>query len=132
MRAGPSNLPTLHLLLIEDHDDTRRYLSLLLESAGHSVTTAGTVSEALIAFFENDVDVLISDIGLPDGTGWELLRQLQLSRPVYAIAMSGFGSQGERAKSLEAGFRRYLVKPFDPAELESALVDAAMELKCAH
>jgi DNA-binding response OmpR family regulator len=102
-----------------------------LASAGHRVFTAATVGEALAAFGESEVEILICDIGLPDGTGWELLRQLQSLRPVYAIAMSKFGTPTELAHSREAGFQVHLVKPFDPTELESALVDAAAKLKCA-
>ncbi len=63
--------------------------------------------------------MLISDIGLPDGDGWELLRQVQAqsARPLFAVAMSGFGLNADHVRSKDAGYRHHLLKPFAPAEL---------------
>jgi len=129
MSVGPGISPPLRLFVVEDHADTLIYLRMFLESVGHQVSTASTMAEALAAFPQSQADVLISDVGLPDGDGWELLRRLRSTGPVYAIAMSGFGTPEEQAKSREAGFRRHFVKPFHPADLESALKDAAKERK---
>ena len=80
----------MRIFIVENHEDTRFLLQLLLEQLGHTVLTATTLAEALAAIPGARSDVLISDIGLPDGNGWELLTRLGDGRPPYAIAMSGF------------------------------------------
>jgi DNA-binding NarL/FixJ family response regulator len=72
-------------------------------------------------------DVLISDIGLPDGSGWELMTRLGADRPRYAIAMSGFGMSSDRQRSLNVGYRHHLLKPVEPDQLERLLDEAADE-----
>ena len=111
----------LRIFVVENHVDTRESLCLLLRSFGHTVFSADCVSEALEHLPHDDCDVLISDIGLPDGTGWDLLRKLQLPRPIYAIAMSGYGMNVDRERSLAAGYQRHLVKPAAPEEIEHIL-----------
>ena len=125
LRLRPLNL---RVLLVEDHADSRRLLGRLLESYGCSVRSAGTVAGALELADHEPFDVLISDIGLPDGDGWELMRRLK-PRPRYAIAMSGLGMSGDRARSREVGFRHHLVKPTGPEQLAQILEDAQRELK---
>jgi CheY-like chemotaxis protein len=66
-------------------------------------------------------DVLVSDIGLPDGDGWELLVKLKSEMPVRAIAMSGYGMRADLDRSKAAGFGAHLIKPFGPADLEAAV-----------
>jgi CheY-like chemotaxis protein len=117
----------LHVFIVENHADTLRFLSLYLEGLGHMVTSANTMAQALERLPEANCDMLISDIGLPDGDGWELLRQARLPRAVYAVAMSGFGMNADRLKSKAAGYRRHLLKPFVPGELDAALKEAAQE-----
>lgn len=73
-------------------------------------------------------DVLISDIGLPDGTGWDLLEKLGEHRPRFTVAMSGFGMNADVNRSKAAGVRHHLVKPFHPEELDRLLQDAVNEL----
>lgn len=114
--------------MVENHDDTRVLLCILLEQMGHTVKTAASMNEALRELPRSHWDVLISDIGLPDGDGWELMRRLE-RRPPYAIAMSGLGMNGDRARSREAGFRHHLVKPTGPEQLAVILEGAARELK---
>lgn len=80
--------------------------------------------------FDPDCDILISDIRLPDGNGHELLRRLNLPRPVYAIAISGFGTKDDIARSKAAGFRQHLVKPFSGADLKSFLDEAVASSVC--
>ena len=70
-------------------------------------------------------EVLLSDVGLPDGTGWEFLETVQPRRPVYAIAMSGFGMNADNARSRDAGYHHHLLKPFKTAELDKLLLEAA-------
>lgn len=118
----------LRVFVVENHPDTLRYLRMYLEMLGHAVSSANTMQEALTALPEADADVLISDIGLPDGSGWELLRHVRLPRPVYAIAMSGFGMGADHARSRAAGYRHHLLKPFNPESLDAMLEEAAHEL----
>lgn len=107
----------LRILLVEDHEDTRKLLRTSLERRGHCVLTASTVEQSLALLRETRADVLLSDIGLPDGDGWQLLQSLHAQPPAFAIAMSGFGSANDRARSLAAGYHAHLVKPFKCADL---------------
>jgi CheY-like chemotaxis protein len=100
------------------------YLALL----GHEVESARTMEEALAKISVANCDILISDIRLPDGNGHELLRRVNLTWPVYAIAISGFGSEADLAKSKAAGFRQHVVKPFRGADLMPLLDEAVREL----
>ena len=75
--------------------------------------------------------MLISDIGLPDGDGWELLRRVHLPRPVYAIAMSGFGMNADHLRSREAGFCHHMLKPFTTSDLDTVLAKASAALHAA-
>ena len=118
----------LKVFVVENHTDTRELIAMYLESMGHTVRCAASVAEALREIPGAGYDVLISDIGLPDGSGWELMQRLPEPRPAYAIAMTGFGMSADQIKSKEAGFRRHLLKPFVPVELDRALAEAAEEL----
>lgn len=118
----------MRIFIVENHEDTRFLLQLLLEQLGHTVLSATTLAEALEAVPGARADVLISDIGLPDGNGWELLTRLGDGRPPYAIAMSGFGQLSDRQRSLIAGYRHHLLKPVEPNRLETLLDEAAREL----
>ncbi len=122
----------LRIFVVENHPDTLESLQIYLEESGHSVESAGTMADALQALPGANCDVLISDIGLPDGTGWELLQSLRLPRPIYAIAMSGFGMNADHARSRAAGFRHHVLKPFPLRELDALLDEAAHELSVAH
>jgi CheY-like chemotaxis protein len=115
----------LRIFLVENHPDTLSSLTMYLEQEGHVVISATTMEEALQLLPETEFDVLLSDIGLPDGDGWELLRQAKLQKPVYAIAMSGFGMNADREKSKAAGYHQHLLKPFDPDELDKILAEVA-------
>ncbi|MBV8969339.1 MAG: response regulator [Verrucomicrobia bacterium] len=103
-------------------------MTLYLEQMGHRVRSAATMADALAALPDADCNVLITDLGLPDGSGWELLRQAKFDRPVYAIAMTGFGMATDRVKSKAAGFRHHLLKPFSPDEFDAILEAAAKEV----
>lgn len=126
--SSPSRSTRLRIFVVENHEDTRILLCILLEQMGHTVKTAASMNEALREIPRSNCDVLISDIGLPDGDGWELMRRLE-RRPRYAIAMSGLGMNGDRARSREVGFRHHLVKPTGPEHLAEILEGAARELK---
>jgi two-component system CheB/CheR fusion protein len=108
---------TAQILVIEDHRDIAFLLKIVLERNGYSVRVALTVQSAECFFAEQPFDLIISDIMLPDGTGWELLPRLRELRPVRAIAISALASSEDVARSLRAGFLRHLTKPVSSAEL---------------
>ena len=124
----PGSLRPLRIFVVENHEDTRFLLGLLLEQLGHTVFATATKAEALASMADAHCDVLISDIGLPDGNGWELMAQLGPGAPPYAIAMSGFGQLSDRQRSLGVGYRHHLLKPVEPNQLEDLLDEAAREL----
>ena len=119
----------MHVLLVEDHDDTRRAMELFLRAHGHLTEVAADVQEALALAAGSDTqfDLLLSDIQLPDGNGWDLLRRLEEGgrRPQQAIAISGWGSETDVAKSKRAGFETHLIKPIGPKVLEVVLARTA-------
>lgn len=123
---APAN-ERLRVFIVENNDDTRLTLSMLLRVMGHEVRSAATMQEALDKLPHADADVIVSDIGLPDGDGWEMLSRLHLPRPAYAIAMSGYGMEEDRERSVAAGYRHHLVKPMDIEKLETLLEEAARE-----
>lgn len=132
MKEGAVRAVTpLRILVVENHADTRELLTSFLEGLGHTVVVAGSMSNALRQATRSNCDVLISDIGLPDGDGWELLGRLNLPRPMYAIAMSGYGMSSDRSRSKAAGFRHHLVKPMGIEQLEAILGEAAADLKAS-
>jgi PAS domain S-box-containing protein len=118
--GGPQPSPR-RLLLVEDHEDTLRTLARLLSLQGYHVSTAGSVSEALRLSGEERFDLLISDIGLPDGTGMDVIRSLRQNQPIPGIALSGFGTDDDRRRSREAGFAEHLTKPIDFSQLKRAV-----------
>jgi len=115
----------LRVFVVENNTDTRIVLGLLLQQLGHTTDNASSVAEALDEMRARPYDVLVSDIGLPDGTGWDLMASLGDARPPYAIAMSGFGSEQDMARSRAVGFRHHLLKPVEPGRIEALLDEAA-------
>jgi CheY-like chemotaxis protein len=111
----------LRILLVEDHADTARTMTLLLRSLGYRVTTAGSVATALEAAGAEKFDLLISDVGLPDGTGLDLMQKLLARGPMRGIVLSGFGMEEDVKRSLDAGFSLHLTKPIDLQRLEAAI-----------
>jgi CheY-like chemotaxis protein len=112
---------SLHILVVENHQDTLDAMKMFLELYAHKVETAGTMQAALNAASQTDFDLVITDIGLPDGDGWELMRQLRERGPVRAVAMSGYGWKEDLEKSRAAGFEAHLLKPLKITELENVL-----------
>ena len=118
----------LQMLIVENHADTLDALKLYLEELGHRVITSMTLQEAFSILIRCDCDLVLCDIGLPDGTGWQLAEELKKSnRRIFAVAMSGFGANADTARSRAAGFRHHLLKPFKPAELDRILAEASAE-----
>jgi CheY-like chemotaxis protein len=116
----PSRSRGLRILLVEDNKDTLKYIASALGAQGHDVTVAERLSEALHVAGDRPLDLLISDIELPDGTGMELMRCLHGSG-LPAIAMSGYGSEADVRASLGAGFVEHLTKPVDLTRLIAAI-----------
>jgi CheY-like chemotaxis protein/anti-sigma regulatory factor (Ser/Thr protein kinase) len=121
--APPITATSRRILLVDDHPDTRRVLARLLARLGHRVETAGDMASAMALVNTVQFDVLISDIGLPDGSGTDLMRAVHKRQPrLRGIALSGFGMEEDTRRSTEAGFEIHLNKPVDFAILQEALI----------
>lgn len=109
------------VLLVEDHPDTVRALSRLLGKSGYRVKTAGSIASALQLAASEPFDIVVSDIGLPDGTGYELMEQMSDRYGIKGIALSGYGMEEDIRRSIEAGFADHVVKPVDLERLKSVM-----------
>jgi DNA-binding response OmpR family regulator len=116
---------SLRVFLVENHEDTVRYMKLYLEQLSYKVRIAADMATALREIPKSGCDVLISDIGLPDGDGWQLMEKLGDHRPRFAIAMSGYGTVNDQHKSRAAGYDYHLIKPFAPDALVALLREAS-------
>jgi len=123
------------ILLVDDHEDTCTGMRMILERRGYRVETAHDVESALARADDYPFELLISDLGLPDRTGFDLMKELKLRRgdTFRGVALSGFGMESDIEKSMEAGFEEHLIKPvnlerlseilrhvFPPEEMETA------------
>jgi signal transduction histidine kinase/ActR/RegA family two-component response regulator len=113
--------PSQHILLVDDHLDTMKVMHRILTSWGSQVTGASKVSEAICLARETKFDLVISDIGLPDGSGYELIQQIHQMQKVPAISLSGFGMEADIQRSVDSGFARHLIKPVDLKQLREAI-----------
>jgi PAS domain S-box-containing protein len=111
----------IRILMVEDNDDTSHVIKHLLERHGYAVEAVNTMNSALEAAQAGEFDLLISDIGLPDGSGIELMRTLQTIKPIRGIAVSGFGMEEDVRRSREAGFAEHLTKPISFKQLHEAV-----------
>jgi PAS domain S-box-containing protein len=111
----------LRLLLVDDHADTRHVLSRLLTKCGHEVASSDSAQGALELLENGRFDALISDIGLPDGSGYELVREAKRRQSLKCVALSGFGTEEDVRRSSEAGFDYHLTKPIDFPDLQLLL-----------
>ena len=112
----------MNILLVEDHQDTRRVLSNLLGRAEHEVISAKGVTEAVQLLENMRVNVLLSDIGLEDGNGLDLVAKAKTLQPkIKAIALTARSSPKDYERGHKAGFDHYLTKPFDFHELRMLL-----------
>jgi CheY-like chemotaxis protein len=109
------------VLVVDDHDDTLRSMTMLLTRLGYEVLAAETMTDALRIAEEQHFDILLSDIGLPDGNGLDLLRKIRARRNVPALALSGFGMDEDIDRSREAGFSDHLTKPVSIDRLQAAI-----------
>ena len=115
----------MRILLVEDHEDTNRSLTNLLRRRGYYVQSAANVQSARDLSAKEEFDVLISDLGLPDGSGIDLMQTLRSGRTLLGIALTGFGMENDIRQSHEAGFKHHLVKPIDLNKLDSFIQEAA-------
>lgn len=124
--ASPRGSNQRRILLIEDHEATRRALERILVGRKHTVVAVGTKHAAVEAAAREDFDLVISDLGLPDGDGYQLFTEVRAIRPaVRGIALSGFGMESDLKRSAAAGFAAHLVKPVPISRLEAAIADVS-------
>lgn len=116
----PASRP-LSLLLVEDHKDTADLLEQILKGAGYQVKTASSVATAKQLAANNSFDLVISDLGLPDGSGLDLMKHLRDKHGLKGIALTGYGMEEDVARTREAGFAEHLVKPINFDQLEAAI-----------
>ncbi len=134
--VGAKPLAGTRVLLVEDDDDSRNLLSLILGRYGAEVTPTASSAEALDSFMQKTPDVVISDIGMAEEDGYELIRKLRMlpvqgsllpgssdSLPVLipAIALTGYATIKDRDRALAAGYQLHLAKPVEPDELVAAI-----------
>jgi CheY-like chemotaxis protein len=111
----------LRILVVEDHSETLEALSRLLSHFGHEISVADGAQNALNIINSNEFDVVLCDIALPDGNGYDLIAEAKRKRPVKAVAISGFAATEDIERGKKAGFDFYLAKPVDFHELRSVL-----------
>ncbi len=121
-----TRLRGMHILVVEDHGDTRSVLRRLLEHCGYDVAAAENVHDALSLLENLRFDVLLSDIGLPDGDGLQLVKEAKKRHSFKkAVALTAWDRDEDRERGLRAGFDDYLTKPLDFMKLRSVLAQAA-------
>lgn len=130
VETGDGTAPRpLRILLVEDHADTAAAMAELLGLLGHEVQVAGSVEQGIAragqALASDGLDLVVSDLGLPDGSGLDMMRELTRRYGLKGIALSGYGMEDDVRKSREAGFHRHLTKPVNPEVLKAALREAA-------
>jgi CheY-like chemotaxis protein len=125
-RKGAIRLDGLHVLLVEDDDDSRKLIGTMLKRHGARVTSTKSAAEALSVFSEELPDLLISDIGMPDEDGYEFIRRLRTLPPekggqTPAIALTGYASRKDRERALAAGYHQHMAKPVEQGDMISAI-----------
>ncbi len=130
--AEPPSLDGLTILVIDDDDDSRTLLSLILGNRGATVVTANGAASALAAVAATIPDVILSDIGLPDRDGYQLIRDIRAIgdelKNVPALALTAFARSEDRRRALLAGFQMHISKPVEPAELCTAVASLAKKV----
>lgn len=131
LRAPAPRLDGISILVVDDHRDAREMVGMVLKQYGADVLLTGSVQEALDAFSRSKIDVLVSDIGMPQADGYELISRLRAVERekgapfVQAVALTAYGSKEDRERALSSGFHAHLVKPIDPAELGATIAEMA-------
>jgi len=109
--------PRRRILVVDDHADTRDMLVRMLRKGGFDAEPAGGKAKALELCQQEHFDVMVADIGLADGSGLDLMREVSAARPIKGIACSGFGTEEHIAAAKAAGFSAYLQKPISYSAL---------------
>lgn len=127
-------LKGISILVVEDDDDTRDLLKVLLETNGAAVTTTASAQEGLSAYDQSRPNVIVADIGMPDYNGYTLIgrvraRDREKGKFVPAIALTAFTTAIDRDTVLSAGFQVHMPKPFEPSRLISVIADLAAKYK---
>jgi CheY-like chemotaxis protein len=129
-RVHSSEMRPLRILLVEDHAGTARAMTRLLQCEGHHVHCCESFASAVEAVEHDGFDLLLSDLGLPDGDGAALLGRLRQRMPeLVGIAVSGHGMVEDRQHSERGGYSRHLVKPVSIEQLRAAMGQAVCELR---
>ena len=115
----------IRVIVVEDHADSAEGLNRFLSGVGYKVFVATDMSSALSLASAVEFDVLLSDLALPDGSGWELMKRLSAERRIRGIAFSGHNSPEDLQRSAEAGFLEHIPKPLSPEKLCAAIDRAA-------
>ena len=125
-RASYNSGKSLRILVVEDHSDTLEALSRLLSHFGHEISLADTAENALNIIDSKEFDVVLCDIALPDGNGYDVVSEAKRKRPVKAVALTGFSATEDIQRGKEAGFDFHLTKPVDFHELRAVLGQIAV------
>ncbi|MFA9480358.1 response regulator [Phycisphaerales bacterium AB-hyl4] len=121
-----SNQP--RLLLVDDHQDTLTLQAILLRREGFDVVTSGDAETALAQAAEGKVDLVVSDLRLPDRDGVELMQELHKRYGLYGVALTGAADAGRAADRVDAGFVEVLIKPVAPEQLVKVIRHALSEV----
>jgi CheY-like chemotaxis protein len=125
-RSGAVRLDGVHVLLVEDDDDSRKLLGTMLKRYGAKVTATKSAAEALRVFSDDVPDILLSDIGMPDQDGYEFIRKLR-ALPAEkggltpAIALTGYASRKDKERALTAGYQQHIAKPIEQTDMIAAI-----------
>ena len=111
----------MRILLVEDHEDTRQILARLLTHWGYNVFAAENLQAGLDQLDRQPIDAIVSDIGLPDRSGYELMQELSTTKGLRGIALSGFGMENDVNRARAAGFSEHLTKPINFDRLEQSI-----------
>jgi CheY-like chemotaxis protein len=129
-----SALAGIRVLLVDDEEDSREMMASALETCGATVVSAASAQEALGALHRWHVDVMLSDIAMPEKDGYELIKEIRSTNAMRiaslpAAAVTACVRDDEREKALEAGFQMHLAKPVHPAALAQAVAALARRLR---
>jgi signal transduction histidine kinase/CheY-like chemotaxis protein len=120
-RGAQQTGPKRRVLVVDDHYDTCTGMKMMLERRGYRVTLAHTADQAVERTRHEEFDFVISDIGLPDRSGYELMEELSASKGLRGIALSGFGMESDVNRARAAGFSEHLTKPINFERLEESI-----------
>ena len=128
LAPSPDVLSGVHVLVVDDDDDTLELLTTALRSRSAQVTGVSSASQAIDAIRTSRPDVLVSDIAMPDEDGYELIKKviaMSFEPPIPAIAITAYAKEEDKERALAAGYQRYLTKPVELGEFISAVAEAA-------